>query len=198
MPPKALHRTLAIYLVASVLFGIFHSLATPGSSDWRWGPLVGDLVGSAIAPLLLGSLLPMIFWAFHRFNREGAAAALTSCGVVAMVVAGLSTAAGFYDRTLSLRAIPENLAGFFTDDHDTFVRVVRNSCEEHQRKQPTPGITRQQVTAFCTCYADALASELTPSELTVALSNDASMIPELRSKVLEAAPACRKRAFGIN
>lgn len=103
---------------------------------------------------------------------------------------------GIYQGALSLQRIPENASALFTNEHDKFVRFVRDACEGNLQSHPVAGATPQQSAVFCSCYANALADGLSTRELGVALTSQNAMSPELRRKVLVAAPLCRKQAFG--
>lgn len=196
MSRRVVHRVLAIYLAIAVLYGVFHFLATPGSGDWDWLATARNVLGWTIGPLVLAGFLPALFWGFRSFRADSASGPLLWCGLLAALLALGAAAQGFYESSLSLHAIPENASGFFSSERGKFVSFVRNACDENLREHPMVGTNAQQSATFCRCYADALADGLSTRELGAALTSRNAMSPELQRKILLAAPACRKQAFG--
>jgi len=195
MSREGVRRILTVYFAVGALYGVFHLLATPGSGDWDWGAIVRNILGWMVGPLILGGFLPALFWGFSNFRAERARAPLLWCGLLAVLFAFASAAQGFYGGSLSLQKIPQNVPALFSNEHDKFVRIVRNSCEENLQKHAVAGATSLQSAAFCRCYANALAEGLTTRELAIALTSQDAMSPGMRRKVLLAAPPCRKQAF---
>lgn len=198
MSRHAVRRILTIYFAVGALYGAFRLLATPGSSDWDWQAIFRAALGWALGPLVLGGFVPILLWGINNFRPERARLPLLWSGAFAVLLAITSAVQGFYEGSLSLQTLPDNVFGLFSNEHDKFVRVVRNTCNENLQKHPAPGITSQQSDAFCSCYANALAEGLTAHELAIALTSQNAMSPELRHRVLAAAPNCRKQAFGAN
>src|SRR6185437_10075567 len=198
MTRQGVRLVLAIYFAIGALYGLFHLLATPGSGDWDWPSLVRNILGWTLGPLILGGFLPALFWGFGNFRAEKAGGPLLWCGIFAALLALAAGAQGVFEGSLSLRTIPENVSGLFSSEQRKFVRVVRNACDENLREHPVAGTNLQQSAAFCLCYANALADVLSARELGAALTSQNAMSPELRRKVLLAAPACRKQAFGCD
>jgi hypothetical protein len=196
MSRQGVRRVLAVYMAIAVLFGVFHFLATPGSGDWDLPAMVRNVLGWAIGPLLLAGFLPALFWGFSSFREKRARGPLFWCGLLAALLALAAAGQGFYEGSLSLHTIPANASGLFSSERGKFVRFVRNACDENLREHPMAGTNAQQSTAFCRCYANALADGLSARELGAALTSQNAMSPELQRKVLLAAPACRKTAFG--
>lgn len=196
MSQQGVRRVLTIYLAIGALYGAFHLLATPGSGDWGWPSIIRNLLGWALGPLILGGFLPALVWSFSNFREETATAPVLWCGLLAALFALATAAQGFFQGTLALQSIPENTSALFRNEHEKFVRFVRKACEGNLQSHPLAGTTPQQSVAFCSCYANAIADGLSARELGVALTSQNAMSPELRRKVLVAAPPCRKRAFG--
>lgn len=197
MTKTVIRWTLAAYVVIAMALAAIIMLATPGIADIRAAALIGDFIGRAGAFLLLPGMIPLIVWAFGRFRAERAAVPLFLWGALAVVLTPLALTGEFYEGDKSLAKIPNNIAAFFTSDYDTFVRVVSNSCNENQRKHPLAGATDQQVSSFCSCYANALAKQLSPSELKDGLNRrEGGLSAAVKEKIERAAPACRQSAFG--
>jgi hypothetical protein len=143
----------------------------------------------------MGGILPMIFWAFGRFRAQKAIGPLTAWPFLLFLFALAAIYVDSYEGAVSFANVPANFAGFLSSDYDTFVRVVRNSCTDNQKKRPAEGVSATQVATFCDCYANALAKELTAYELKVALRRG-DMTPQAKDKVTRVAPPCRRLAFG--
>jgi hypothetical protein len=196
---RAVITALSIYIGVPVVIAALLLLATVGESDLRLAVIAGGFVGALAWPLIFPGIGAIIFWAFHRFRAEKAAGPFILWGCLAgagTLVVLMSAAEEANEGHLALKNIPANLGALVSNDYDTFVRVVRNSCTDNQRKNPTAGITQQQSSVFCDCYANALARELTAYELNAALARSGQMTPELQNKAMRAAPDCRRLAFG--
>ena len=175
-------------------------LATPGTADWRWAAIIGSLIGSGIGLLLLSGILPLLFWAFGRFRAEKAGGPLVVWGFLGFLFASTATAEDFYEGKLAISNIPANISAFFSNDYETFIRVVKTSCVESRNRNSTDrqtGLSDAAFAAFCQCYAEALLKELTVQEFRIALDARVVVNPPpawMREKTGRAAIACRSFA----
>lgn len=193
MSRQAIWRVIAIYFGIAALYGVLHVLATPGAGDWRWAAFIGSAIGVMIAPLLLGGLIPIIIWAFGRFRAEKAGGPIMVWGFLGALFLIAAAIGDFHEGDVAVKNIPANIGAFFSNDYDTFLRVVRNSCIESRTQTGRP--SDERFNAFCQCYAESLLTQLTAQELNVALNTRVTVNPPpmwMREKTARAAIACSR------
>ncbi len=187
MSRKAIIRVVAVYFGVAATLGVVLLLATPGMADWRPAVIIGTFAGIALlTPVLIG-ILPLIFWAFGRFRVENAGGPLVIWGLLGGLLFLLSTVGSAYEGKLAIGNIPANINALFSNDYETFIRVVKTSCVE-SRNRDDPAFA-----AFCQCYAETLLKELTVQEFRVALNTRMAVNPPppwIREKSGRAAIAC--------
>jgi hypothetical protein len=109
----------------------------------------------------------------------------------------LAATGASYDGEIALTNIPVNFSGFFSGDQATFVRRIKMSCTDAQRKSQS-GTNEQQVQSFCQCFAEGLLNELTVRELSALMSTTSADVPPqiTQPKIDKAAAPCRRSALG--
>ncbi len=200
MSRKAIGVTLTIYLLVSLAFGLFYQLTKIPSYS---GPhadaaLIGGVIGGAALPFIGAGLIPIIVWAFGRFRADKAGGPIMIWGFLAVLVMGLAAAGTLYDRQQAITTTASNIASLTGGDYDAFVRSTRQSCVENQRKSQinrASGVTDQQITAYCQCFATAMAKEVTADEVAYLYRNNAPS-ETFRQKADKAAPLCTHLALG--
>lgn len=200
MSKQAITRVLAVYLGIAAVVSAIWLLATPGMFGWRWAAIIGSFGGYVIFLFFGSAFFPLLFWAFGRFRQENAGGPIMSWGLLGVILALLATAGNSYDETIKFAVIPQNVASFFENDYETFIRVVKTSCVETRNRNSTDrqtGLSDAAFAAFCQCYAEALLKELTVQEFRIALDARVTVNPPpawMREKTGRAAIACRSLA----
>ncbi len=200
MSRKAIIRVVAVYFGVAAVFAAVVLLATPGMADWRASVIIGSFAGIALLAPALAGILPLIFWAFGRFRADKAAGPVVAWGLLGGLLFLFSTLGDAYEGNLAIRNIPANISAMFSNDYETFIRVVKTSCVESRNRNSTDrqtGISDAAFAAFCQCYAEVLLKELTVQEFRITL--DARVLPNpppvwIREKMGRAAIACRSLA----
>jgi hypothetical protein len=200
MSREAVVRYFLVYSAVAVVLALLWTLATPGMADWRWAAIIGHFLGAIVSLFLLPGILPAIYWAFGRFRAEKAGGPLSVWSALAVAFIPLATVGDFYDGTIQPKQIPANISALFSNDYETFIRVVKTSCVESRNRNSTnrqTGLSDAAFAAFCQCYAEALLKDLTIQEFRIALDARAVVNPPpawMREKTGRAAIACRSFA----
>ena len=196
MSRAATVRYFIAYSAVAVALALFWTLATPGMGDWRWAAIIGQFIGAIVTLFLLPGILPLILWAFGRFRAEKAGLPLSAWTVLAVAFIPLATAGGLRDGTIQPKQIPANISAFFSNDHETFIRVVKTSCIQ-SRKVSRGTLNDQGFARFCQCYAEAMLKELTAEEFGFTLEARTMPNPRpawMQEKMGQAAIACQSFA----
>jgi len=188
-------KITAVYFGTAMVFAVFHILATRGAADWRWSVIIGTWIGTWAGVLLLAGILPLILWIFG-FRSAAGGVPLIAWGVIALVFGSAVAGDDFYEGAAT--NVPGNISAFFSDDTQTFVRVVKTSCIQSRGPNSHSTLSAEGFARFCQCYADAVLQELTPQEF--AMTRDARGVPAvmpiwLREKMGRAAIACQNFAI---
>ena len=135
----------------------------------------------------MSGLIPMIFWAFRRFQAERAALPFIAWGFLGVVLMGLATSGAFHQERQEqiiqrheqiirsaagdeqiIRGVATGIASLSGANYDAFQRTFRKICSDKQRVtrlNQKYGITEREMAIYCQCLADALAREMTAEDV---------------------------------
>jgi hypothetical protein len=185
MSRKAIIVFLIVYLIVALAISILWELATPGVADVRRAAIIGSTLGRTAGFFALPAVLPLIYWAIRRSHADPSGV-LTAWGILGAILVVLSGIGSVSDGSLRPDKIPANISEFFTNDYDTFIRVVTSNCTDSAKKnQSKSGLTEPQIRSYCQCVAETLLNRLTVAELKMGLyarSGDTTSIEEKSSK----------------
>jgi hypothetical protein len=117
----------------------------------------------------------------------------TVCVLILRLNSSWSRSIAFVVRALRPAQIPGNMSEFFTNDYETFVRVVRSSCVDRATKnQPRSGLTDRQINTYCECVADNLLNQLTVAELKTSLYARTGQTASMQDKASKAGLQCQR------
>jgi len=137
MSKKAVSRAVAIYFGVAAALALFVLLTNPESADTRTAVNIGSFLGIAVLTPALAGILPLIFWAFGRFRPYTAPGPIIAWVFIGALFMIGGMAEEFYEGKLAISNIPTNISAFFSNDTQTFIRVVKTSCVKRSRpKQP--------------------------------------------------------------
>ena len=197
MSRNAIARFFVLYFVVALAISVLWVLSKPGIADIRPAVIFGETLGGTLSLFLLPGLLPLIYWAVRRFRAESAHGVFATWGLLGAIFLVLSGIGGIYDGTLRPTLIPANVSAFFTNDYDTFVRVVRSNCVDSATKnQSISGLTDRQISAYCQCVADNLLNQLTVGELKTGLYARSGQTAAMQEKASQASIQCRRSTLG--
>ncbi len=195
MSRKAIVTTLAIYFVVALAFGIFQTFAPASAFDLRPEIWIGGAIGKAVGVFVIGGILPLIFWAFWRFHRDGAFFPVVLWGLLGLVVMGLSGAATMYDEPDAMANVSDNIASLFDSSYGAVVRAMNRSCVATSRANQG-NIKNEQIHAYCDCYADAMGKALTADDIGGVVRNGNKPTAAVIEKAKRIGPMCSRLALG--
>ena len=167
MSRKTIGIWFAAYFLVAVVFGLF--------VEWRFerhqsfSVFAAYVIGFALVPYIMSGLIPMIFWAFRRFQAERAALPFIAWGFLGAALMGLATS-GAFEQERQERIIRDGATGIMSlsgPDYDAFQRAFTKGCLDKQRSSQLyqkGGITERQIAMFCQCTVETLAKEFTFEE----------------------------------
>jgi hypothetical protein len=200
MTRKSIVIASVVYLVAALAFGAFIQLTKPFpyTGSYAQAALIGEIVGGGVGAYVTAGLLPMIAWAIMRFRAAKAAGPFIAWGILGVVYMALSATGISYERKEQITQTAANIASLSGGDYERFVRSMRQSCTDVQRKSQinrASGITDQQIATYCQCYATAMAKEVTADEIAYFAGNGQPS-ETFRQKADRVAPTCTRLATG--
>jgi uncharacterized membrane protein YhaH (DUF805 family) len=198
MSRKAVFLVVGSYFLAAFALAVFLEMRKPFAT---WAKLfdaypLGSIIGAAVGLFLVSGLIPVAVWAFRRFRAENASGPLYAW-LALLVIFGFMVAYGqSFDLERKLGQIGRTtLTGKHRQD---FVVGARRGCIGTQQQDPLnrqAGVTDAQISAYCDCYANALANNLTPDEI-VHYAKFGKPSAATQRKIEELLPTCTRAAIG--
>jgi hypothetical protein len=196
MSRRAIAAALAVYFLVTLAFGFILELVRPLADGQTAPALIVNALETAFSAFIIPGLLPLVAWGCGRFRAEKAAGSLFVWGVLAlgyMILAGLGS---FWDQKLQINPADENIVQLDGSTHATLVRSIDSGCVANQkgREAHGVGITNQQITTFCQCFANALASEVTATEI-MEITRTGKPSASFQQKANKVSPTCIRIAL---
>lgn len=197
MSRKGIIGFFVVYFFVALAISALWELATPGIADIRPAAIVGQTIGRVVALFVLPGVLPLLYWAIRRFRSDSSLGVLSTWAMLGATILFLSGMESSHDGTLRPAQIPANVSEFFTNDYDTFIRVVRSGCVDSATKNQTrSGLTDRQISTYCQCVADNLLNQMTVAELKTSLYARTGRPASIQDKASKAGIQCQRPALG--
>jgi hypothetical protein len=172
MTRKTIWLLCFLYFAAAAGFALFEMQQDTLAPSVPLAGNIGHLVGLAFSFWAMAAILPMIGWAIGGFKADNAQGPFVLWLIFGVGLAGLYDYGERSERNEKITtAMPNGV--FAGKDRADFIRSAMLSCTQSQKVNPlTPkvGLTDTKIAAYCGCYANGMAAEITVDELRVMLS----------------------------
>jgi hypothetical protein len=141
----------------------------------------GKVIGGTFALFLFAAIIPMIIWAFCRFQLVETRLPFTLWGVLIIFVA-----------LISWMGTRQRHAEVIEQYHRNFVQGGLKTCGQELRtkRDPTLGAASDsQIDSYCLCYMEKAFNGMTPEE-HVYLKSNRTLSDSIKTKLLEAGQSC--------
>jgi hypothetical protein len=209
MSRNTIALVLTVYFVVALAFGLVLELTGPRASSEGALLLVINTLETGILTFMASGILPLGYWALRRFRTgliEGPLLVWGVLGVAYMVLFGAGT---FWHQKIALShpteaaASPETTAQPPDDVHDMSVRVrfvksIDAGCVANQKRSAAEqhsDITDGQIVAYCQCFAQAIAKEMTDDDI-LDIAKSGKLPASFEEKADKVTPACTRLALG--
>jgi hypothetical protein len=197
MSRKAVASAFGGYFLVTLTFGLLLEWAEPLASRQTTALWVDGALATAVSAFVIPGILPLAVWAFRRFRAERAAGPLFVWGVLGIAYMILSGMGTLWDQKNELSRSTANITSLSGSVRDTFVRSVNTGCIQNQKRRQASGltgVTDAQIDAYCQCFADAMAQEVTAEEI-MDLAKNGKPPDSFEAKADKIAPACSSVAL---
>jgi hypothetical protein len=198
LPRKTVLLVVSSYFLAALALAVFLEMRKPFAS---WAKLfeaypLASIFGAAVGLFLVSGLIPIVVWAFRRFRTEKARGPLYAWFVLLFIFGFIVAYGQSFDLERKIEQIGRTaLTGKHRQD---FIVAARHGCTKTQRQDPLNrqvGVTDAQISAYCDCYANALANHLTPDEI-VYYAKFGKPSATTQRKIEDLLPTCTRAAAG--
>ena len=190
-------QVVFLYFAAAAAFSAYEFQL---DHSWNGGPIggiIGGIIDGGIAYFVLGAIIPMVGWAFGRFNARYAGAVFVFWFVFGAVKAFVSDYGKRYELNTKLEDLTRNstLTG---KDRVDFVRSMKLTCVRDQTANPlTPqlGISAAKISAYCDCMSEGMATAISMDEIKYFISNNGKAPASFVEKATAISQPCSKEAL---
>ncbi len=195
--------TIAAVLVAyfailvaffSIIQMLFHP--TPSPLAAHWFPLspyeqstltarIAGIIGTAGSAYVMSGVIPIVVWAFFRFDAKRAKGPLTLWAALALAFSYFVYAG----TNAEFQKSPEVIAT--TTGRADFVRGVVDSCAKRRQRNSQAQTPLMDSDLYCRCFGEKLAPILTPEDVReFSGPNEPQPSSSLRDKIKWARDEC--------
>lgn len=203
MSRSAIVVTLAAYFVVAFAFGLVLETTKPPGAGESIALFVVNALETGVLTFVASGILPFGYWAFRRFRSvriDGLLFVWGVLGVAYMILYGTGT---FWHQKIAISHPPE-AATPLTDDahaddvHDRFVKSINTGCVANQERSASEqhsDITKDQIIAYCRCFAEAIAKEMTTADI-MDIAKSGKLSASFEEKADKVTPMCTRLALG--
>lgn len=198
MSRNAIAAAIAAYVLAALAFGCALEWLKPLATGEGAAAFATGVVETAVLTLAASGIFPLVYWALRRFRYEFAAGPIFvwgALGIAYMVLFGLGT---LWHQKIALADTAENISSLSGSVHDRFVRSVNTGCVANQQQRAAEqhsDVTAGQIAAYCQCFAEAMAKEVTVEEI-MDIVRTGKLPATFEQKADKVTPACTHLALG--
>jgi hypothetical protein len=183
--------TIAVTVVSFLVlaFALAHVAAILGSRPTDGYSLASEAV-RALGTFAIAAVIPLIIWAFLRFDRRSALVPITIWGgLVGLIAGGGIVASNLKPILSSALEIPSVKQGFKSG----LIPSATKSCVSSMRAAKPATVSDAQIEAYCTCSVTAIADGLSADEFGDILRDAKNVPAEVRAKMETLAATCRSQ-----
>jgi hypothetical protein len=203
MSRNAIAVALAVYFVVAFAFGLVLEVTKPLGSSESTALLVINALETGVLTYVASGILPFGYWAFRRFRPDRIEGLLFVWGVLGVAYMILFGAGTFWHQNIPI-SHPSEAATTSTDDvhaddvHDRFVKSINAGCVANQERSAAEqhsDITKDQIIAYCRCFAEAIAKEMTTADI-MDIAKSGKLSASFEEKADKVTPMCTRLALG--
>lgn len=190
---------LALYLLATLVFGLFSVMQYPPLGAQSPATIFGFALFRAVGVFVAAGILPVIGWAFVRFRTRYAKYPLLAWPVIGVTLVGLYYAGktGLFERRTAQQQIDTMIRDetLIEQQRNDIREVVRQACVDGERKKPInrqAGVTYKQIDTYCSCVALEITNQLTRDEINY-ITQKQERPDSVREKVTNASLKCGRQ-----
>jgi hypothetical protein len=192
---------IALYFVAACVLGACIQFSDPLAFVGKKYPItqfISASVGAGTTIFLTAAIVPGLIWLIGLFrprpNRPNyTVAALVLWPIFGMTVTLLMFVGNRADREETIKAEFRD-SGFTADQRKEAIISAKSTCIASQKQSSInqgSGITDQQITAYCDCYAGQIAKVVTMEEMRYVARN--GQFPEsFKDKINQSGATCSR------